>query len=86
MTAEMLPLENVLLYSDGDEHGWAVEFAHLREVHSDKLAALRADMQLNGIREPIVIGPDGRVWDGHHRLCIADELGMTTIPVRFDEG
>jgi hypothetical protein len=78
-----LELWAVLQYKDGDEHGWEAEFAYLREVHSDRLAALREDIGKNGIREPVVIGPDGRIWDGHHRLCIADELGMSTIPVRF---
>lgn len=28
----------------------------------------------DGIREPVLLGDDGRVWDGHHRIVIAGEL------------
>lgn len=79
-----LELWAVLSYKDGDEHGWETEFAHLRETHSDRLAELRESILKDGIKSPVVIGPDGRIWDGHHRLCVADELGLSTVPVTFD--
>lgn len=41
--------------------------AHLREV--------------GRIDQPVCLGPDGRVWDGHHRIVAARRLGFTTIPV-----
>jgi hypothetical protein len=31
-----------------------------------------------------MLGDDGRVWDGHHRLCVADEIGMREVPVTRD--
>lgn len=35
-----------------------------------------------GISEPIIIGPDGRLWDGHHRLAVALALHIT-VPARI---
>lgn len=39
--------------------------------------SVRAD----GIQEPVSLGPDGRVWDGHHRVCAAIVLGLDAVPV-----
>lgn len=48
---------------------------------------LREDIRLNGIKEPIEIRvrEDGSqiVWDGLHRLVIAVELNLETVPVIF---
>ena len=48
---------------------------------------LLEDIRLNGIREPIEIRvrEDGSeiVWDGLHRLVIAVELNLETVPVIF---
>lgn len=46
--------------------------------HTDVLAT---SIQENGIREPVVLGTDGRVWDGHHRIVIAMRLGIEKVPV-----
>jgi ParB-like chromosome segregation protein Spo0J len=45
------------------------------------MASLVADISANGVREPILLGDDGRVWDGHHRICAAIELNLTELPV-----
>lgn len=34
-----------------------------------------------GITMPVLIGNDGRLWDGHHRLRIAVRLGIPFVPV-----
>jgi len=48
---------------------------------------LLEDIRLNGIQEPIEIRvrEDGSkiVWDGLHRLVIAVELNLETVPVIF---
>lgn len=31
---------------------------------------------LGYISEPVLLGDDGRVWDGHHRIIIAARLGL----------
>lgn len=69
-------------YRDGDEHGWATEFDWIRKNHREILDRLMVSIEANGIREPVSLGNDGRVWDGHHRLCAAWILGITDIPVR----
>lgn len=64
-------------YRDGDEQGWDDALAWLRIHHADRLARLRADVLAQGrIVDPIWIGVDGRVWDGHHRIAIAAELHL----------
>lgn len=32
---------------------------------------------------PILLGSDGRVWDGHHRICIALALGLEYVMVEL---
>lgn len=70
-------------YRDGDElpDGWQEEFDWLRQEHGERLDALAASVRKVGILEPILLGTDGRVWDGHHRLCVAYDLGLTSVPV-----
>ena len=79
-----IPL-NFLLRSlkDGDEHGWNAEFTFLRTEHADELAALRTSIEAVGILEPVIVGSDDRLWDGHHRLCVAHDLGLASVPVTF---
>ena len=82
----VMPLAEVLRdYRDGDEHGWEVEFTYLHREHKDKMRDLIASVQREGIKKPILLGSDGRVWDGHHRLCAASTLGLASIPVTTTE-
>lgn len=60
---------------------WEQEFDILRSrEHEDVMAELRPSIAQDGIRDAVLIGTDGRVWDGHHRICVADELNAR-IPV-----
>jgi hypothetical protein len=68
-------------YRDGDEHGWAQEFAFLRREHAARIDMLATSVQERGMATPVLLGNDGRVWDGHHRLCVADMLGLAEVPV-----
>ncbi|WP_323986217.1 ParB N-terminal domain-containing protein [Microbacterium plantarum] len=68
-------------YRDGDEHGWETEFAWLEEHHPQKIAELMDDIHAVGIQEPILLGSDGRIWDGHHRIYAAHRLGLKRVPV-----
>lgn len=33
------------------------------------------------VTQPICLGTDGRVWDGHHRLVAAKRLGFERVPI-----
>lgn len=39
---------------------------------------------LGRVEQPVCLGPDGRVWDGHHRIVAARRLGFYTIPIEDD--
>ncbi len=79
---EQMPLAELFTsYRDGQEIGWEVEFAELREREGAYLERLAASIHKNGMHTPILLGKDGRIWDGHHRLYVARLLGMATVPV-----
>jgi hypothetical protein len=44
---------------------------------------LRQDIARHGVRTPLTILPDGDVIDGGHRLELARELGLASVPVRL---
>jgi len=37
--------------------------------------------EVGAITQPVCLGGDGRVWDGHHRIVAAIRLGFDEIPV-----
>lgn len=68
------------LFVPGDEHSWEAEIQWLWENHTAKLLGLMQDVMLNGFLEPVVLGDDGRLWDGHHRVLVALALNLDTVP------
>lgn len=65
---------------------WADEYAEL--IPQPRTAQLAAKQNFPGHNAemdpyPILLGSDGRVWDGHHRICIAIFSGTHTLPVRI---
>ena len=71
------------LYKDGDERGWSDEFADLWTRDWPAMYDLCDSVNQYGVRNPILLGNDGRVWDGHHRLAAATNMGLVTVPVEF---
>ena len=69
------------------------ETAHLtREEREARYDELKESIDRDGFNEeyPILImlrreGGADRIFEGHHRLNIAIELGLETVPVRFIE-
>ena len=69
------------------------ETKHLtREQKEERYDVLKESIKDNGFNEefPILImlrreGGEDQIFEGHHRLNIAIELGLATIPVRFME-
>ena len=37
--------------------------------------------EVGRIEQPVCLGDDGRVWDGHHRIVAARRLGFAEVPV-----
>lgn len=50
---------------------------------SSSLADLISDIAANGVTTPLMLGDDGRVWDGHHRLFVARLLGIEVLTVEY---
>lgn len=79
-------------YSDGPEGAnhtwtWADEQMYLLTEQHDYQHGLMIRARAHGSVDwvdpfaPICLGNDGRVWDGHHRICAAMALGFETIEV-----
>jgi len=61
---------------------WADEILDLRsrgELHLLAAEILRD----GGIKEPVLLGGDGRVWDGQRRILCAYTKGIRVIPCVF---
>ena len=69
------------------------ETKHLtREQKEERYDVLKESIDKDGFNEefPILImlrreGGEDQIFEGHHRLNIAIELGLETVPVRFIE-
>jgi hypothetical protein len=72
------PLAHIVTFWRPGSHDWtwADEYADLMGRDADKTAAIEQRVNSEGIDfldylAPVLLGNDGRVWDGHHRICIA---------------
>lgn len=83
--AERMKLDDLMRkVQDGEGHGWVTEFEWLRKEHDGApIRSLIASILRVGIQRPVLIGSDGRLWDGHHRVYAAWALGLTEIPVEY---
>lgn len=59
---------------------WQHEADDLTSRDQVAIDALCTSIQQHGVRRPVALGPDGRVWDGHHRIVAAMILGLDEIP------
>lgn len=88
-TRKSLPTETVLTQwrpGSGD-WDWPTEFADIvQEDDGATIAGLIGHIAKNGMLKPILLGDDGRVWDGHHRLLAARILGIADVPVEYGYG
>lgn len=84
---EVWPLARVLaeVRCGSRDWTWEEEWADLDQRHADTgyLATLEQKIRENGITMPVLVGSDGRLWDGHHRLRIAVRLGIGYVPVEL---
>jgi hypothetical protein len=84
---QVWPLKRVLteVRCGSKDWPWEDEWADLARRHAATgyLDRLAEKISENGITMPVLIGSDGRLWDGHHRLCIAVRLGIGYVPVEI---
>ncbi|WP_217182684.1 ParB N-terminal domain-containing protein [Streptomyces sp. AC495_CC817] len=73
-------LIGVFAVGSGD-WSWIEEYENL--IREPETTGLMESIRADGIREPVLLGNDGRVWDGHHRIIVAMHLGLDAIPVKF---
>lgn len=83
---EMTLAELLTKYRDGDNIGWPAAFAWVRTHHASKIAEITLSLAKGGFEHPILLGDDGRVWDGHHRLAVADAIGIRAVPIEHMTG
>ncbi|MGW5477657.1 hypothetical protein [Streptomyces sp. NPDC004008] len=86
---QVWPLQRVLteVRCGSEDWTWDEEWADLDRRHAETgyLAKLEQQIRENGITMPVLIGSDGRLWDGHHRLRIAVRLGIGYVPVEITQ-
>ncbi|MEU0354915.1 ParB N-terminal domain-containing protein, partial [Streptomyces cyaneofuscatus] len=84
---QVWPLTRVLteVRCGSQDWTWDEEWADLDQRHAETgyLDSLEQQIRANGITMPVLIGSDGRLWDGHHRLRIAVRLGIAYVPVEI---
>jgi predicted unusual protein kinase regulating ubiquinone biosynthesis (AarF/ABC1/UbiB family) len=72
-----------------DDWSWDQEAEWIYDENAEKMDRLREDIASNGQKEPVLLGSDGRVWDGHHRITIMRESNgyvRALVPVSHDVG
>lgn len=67
--------------SGDDNWTWGDEAGDLLNREPDYMKQLKDDICKDGIKEPILLGTDKRIWDGHHRIVVAILLDLDDVPV-----
>ena len=81
-----MPLAQVVAFWRPGSHDWTWAEEYADVMTHERMPAIRQRVMEDGIGfqdhvAPILLGSDGRVWDGHHRICIALELRISTVNV-----
>jgi ParB-like chromosome segregation protein Spo0J len=66
-------------------YGLTIAFQVMPEMDPEDYAELKSDIKANGIHTPVVYDQQDRVVDGHHRLQIADELGLDSDEIPWTQ-
>lgn len=79
-------MENWRPGSQGDDWTWADEYSYLWMIdgpRTNKIIEIvkEKDIDFDDTYNPILLGNDGRVWDGHHRILIARYLEIDSVNV-----
>ena len=63
-----------------------MNFQVLPPLSAEDYAALKADIAARGVLVPVEYDEEGNILDGHHRVQICGELGITTWPKLIRKG
>lgn len=83
MDAVDIPLSVITTYwvpGSYDDWSWDDETDDLLD---GDMSWLLFDIGREGVKNPILLGSDGRVWDGHHRIVAARLFGLNAVPCEF---
>lgn len=80
------PLAQIVTFWRPGSHDWTWAEEYVDLIDSDVTARIRDRIERDGFgfaddTSPVTLGPDGRVWDGHHRIVLAIEDGAHDLMV-----
>lgn len=83
--AEM-PVAQIVTFWRPGSHDWTWAEEYEDVMTHSQTPAIRARIEVEGIGfadtfGPVLLGSDGRVWDGHHRICLAIQAGEPSLRV-----
>lgn len=81
-------LADIFVFWAPGSHDWSWAEEYLDVMSHERTAKILDRVQKEGIDfqddiAPVLLGSDGRVWDGHHRICLALKLGLTHLNVEM---
>lgn len=79
---DYVPLDVISHYMDRKGEGFGDEKSHLYEMNGRP--PLSQQIKQDGYEKPVELATDGKsgiIYDGHHRIDIARQLGHTHVPV-----
>lgn len=66
---------------------WDDERLDITATNREYFESLRWAIEHEGVLEPVLLGDDGRVWDGHHRILAAHSIDpLMDLPVEYGTG
>lgn len=81
-----MPLSRILAEWRPGSHDWSWDDEYADLVGDDVTRRIEERVLGGGIGfidhiAPVLLGSDGRVWDGHHRIVLAMKHGITELRV-----
>lgn len=85
-----MPVSQIVTFWRPGSHdwSWADEYADLMGRDAEKTAAIERRALAEGwgfidAVSPVLLSSGGRVWDGHHRICLAIKHGTPSLMVEM---
>lgn len=83
-----IPVSQIIVFWRPGLHEWSWREQYADVLTHTQTPAIVYRVKSEGIGfidhiAPVLLGNDGRVWDGHHRICIAIRQGIPTLKVEL---